>query len=64
VATRAAIRNVFVTGPLFVIEIGAAALVALFDPPLCVLGLPVLLLLVMHRTADLGLRRLARDRTS
>jgi hypothetical protein len=62
-AIRSAIRNILVTGPVFLVEVGIATLAAVVDPPLCVLGLPVLLLYTMHRTADLGLRRLERDRS-
>jgi hypothetical protein len=56
-SARLAVRNLLVTGPLFLAEIAAAAALTLIDPPLLLLGVPVLLLFVMQRTAQLGLRR-------
>jgi hypothetical protein len=38
---RLALQNFFVTGPLFVVEIAGAALVALLDPALLIIGLPL-----------------------
>ena len=56
-SARLAARNVFVTGPLFLLEIcGAAALIAT-APGLLVLGVPILLLQSMRVTALFGLRR-------
>jgi Protein of unknown function, DUF624 len=52
-----AVRNLFVTGPLFLIEIGGAAVLAWIDPPLLLLGLPLLALQLMRVTATFGLRR-------
>ena len=54
---RLAARNVFVTGPLFLAEICGATVLALIDPALLVLGVPVLLLQCMRVTALFGLRR-------
>ena len=54
---RLAIRNLFVTGPLFLVEIGGAAVLAWIDPPLLLLGLPLLALQLMRVTANFGLRR-------
>jgi hypothetical protein len=54
---RLAARNVFVTGPLFLIEICGAAAVIMTDPGLLVLGVPILLLQFMRITALFGLRR-------
>jgi hypothetical protein len=54
---RLAVRNLFVTGPLFLVEIAGAAIIALIDPPLLLLGVPILLLHLMKLTAQLGLRR-------
>ena len=54
---RLAARNVFVTGPLFLAEICGAVVLALIDPALLVLGVPVLLLQCMRVTALFGLRR-------
>jgi hypothetical protein len=54
---RLAVRNLFVTGPLFLIEIVGATVLALIDPPLLLLGIPILLLDLMRRTARFGLRR-------
>jgi hypothetical protein len=52
-----AVRNLFTTGPLFVLEMVAAAFAILLDVPLVLLGLPAALLYVMRLTALLGLRR-------
>jgi hypothetical protein len=52
-----AVRTIVVTGPLFLAEIAAAALVTLADPALLLLGIPVALLALMRVTACLGLRR-------
>jgi hypothetical protein len=57
---RLGISNVLVTGPLFLIVIGGAAVLAWLDPPLLLLGLPLLALQLMRVTADLGLRRAGR----
>jgi hypothetical protein len=52
-----AMRNILVTGPLFLAEIaGATALIAI-DPALVLLGVPLLLLQLMRLTAQLGLHR-------
>ena len=56
-AVALAVRYLFTTGPLFVLELSAAALAALLDVPLVLLGLPAALLYVMRLTALLGLRR-------
>jgi hypothetical protein len=54
---RLAVRNLFVTGPLFLIEIVGAALLALADPALVLIGLPITLVCVMRATAQYGFRR-------
>lgn len=51
------LRNLFVTGPLFLAEVGAAVGISLLDPGLLVLGVPILLLNAMRATADRGLSR-------
>ncbi|MGC8628050.1 MAG: hypothetical protein ACP5VR_10990 [Acidimicrobiales bacterium] len=56
-AIALAVRNLFTTGVLFVLETTAAALAALLDAPLLLLGLPVALLWSMRLTANFGLRR-------
>ena len=56
-ALSLAIRNLPVTGPLFLAEIAAATTLALIAPALLMLGLPVLLLSMMRLTAQFGLRR-------
>jgi hypothetical protein len=56
ISVRLAIRNVFATGPLFVIEIVGAALLALLDPPLLLIGLPLALVSLLRLTAGFGLR--------
>jgi hypothetical protein len=57
---RLGISNALVTGPLFLIEIGGAAVLAWIDPPLLLLGLPLLALQLMRVTANVGLRRAGR----
>ena len=52
-----AVRNLFTTGPLFVLEMVAATLAVLLDAPLLLLGIPVALLYSVRLTALLGLRR-------
>jgi hypothetical protein len=52
-----AIRNLLVTGPLFLVEIAGATAVTLIDPALALLGIPLLLLQLMRLTAQFGLRR-------
>ena len=54
---RLAVRNILVTGPLFLAELLGAGLLTLIDAPLLLLGLPVALLALMRLTALLGLRR-------
>ncbi len=56
-SVRLALRNVLITGPLFVVEALGAALLALLDPPLLVIGLPLALLCLMRLTARFGLNR-------
>jgi hypothetical protein len=64
VSTRLAIRNVFATGPLFVVEIVGATLLALLDPPLLLIGLPLALLALMRVTAGFGLRMARFDQVA
>jgi uncharacterized membrane protein YesL len=54
---RLAIRNLPVTGVLFLIVIGGAAALSWVDPPLLLLGLPLLALQLLRLTADVGLGR-------
>ena len=61
-SARLAIRNLFVTGPLFLAEIALVAVPAVVDPALLLLGLPLLLLQLMRLTAQFGLRRSERQR--
>ena len=56
-SARLAIRNLLVTGPLFLAEIAAVTAGALIDPALLLLGLPLSLLALMRLTAQFGLRR-------
>lgn len=58
---RLAVRNLFVTGPLFALVIGGSAVLAWVDPPLLLLGLPLLALQLMRLSANFGLRRASRD---
>jgi hypothetical protein len=59
-AARLAIRNLLVTGPLFLAEIAAVTAAIVVDPGLLLLGLPLLLLQLMRVTAQFGLHRPAR----
>jgi hypothetical protein len=56
-AITLAVRNLFTTGPLFLLEMTVATLAVLLDAPLLLLGLPVALLYSMRLTANFGLRR-------
>jgi hypothetical protein len=56
-SAQLAVRNILITGPLFLLELTAAAAVTLIDPALLLLGLPVALLALIRLTARLGLRR-------
>jgi hypothetical protein len=62
-SAQLAVRHILITGPLFLIEIVAAAVVTLVDPALLLLGLPVALLALIRLTARLGLRRALIDRS-
>ena len=59
---RLAVRNVLVTGPLFLAELLGAGLLTLIDTPLLLLGLPAGLLGLMRLTALLGLRRASSEK--
>jgi hypothetical protein len=61
-SARLAIRNLFVTGPLFLAEIAVVTAGTLIDPALLLLGLPLLLLQLMRLTAQFGLRRAEQKR--
>jgi hypothetical protein len=61
-SARLAIRNLLVTGPLFLAEIALVAVPGVVDPALLLLGLPLLLLQLMRLTAQFGLRRSERQR--
>jgi hypothetical protein len=54
---RLAVRNLFVTGPLFLVEMVGATLLALADPALVLIGLPIALVYAMRTTAQYGFRR-------
>jgi hypothetical protein len=61
-SARLAIRNLLVTGPLFLAEIALVTVPAVIDPGLLLLGLPLVLLQLMRLTAQFGLRRAERKR--
>jgi hypothetical protein len=61
-SARLAIRNLVVTGPLFLAEIALVTAATVIDPGLLLLGLPLLLLQLMRLTAQFGLRRAERKR--
>lgn len=54
---RLALQNLFVTGPLVVVEVVGAVLLGLLDPALMLIGLPLAFLILVRLTAGLGLRR-------
>jgi len=56
-----AVRNLLTTGPLFVAEFVATALLLLLDPVLALIGLPLLLIQCLRVTARLGVRRVERS---
>ncbi|HMK96853.1 MAG TPA: hypothetical protein VK425_04850 [Acidimicrobiales bacterium] len=56
-SVQVALRNLFLTGPLFVGELAGAALLGLVDPVLVLIGLPLGCLCLLRLTAELGLRR-------
>ena len=58
-----AVRNLPTTGPLFVAEFVATALLLLLDPALALIGVPILLLQSLRLTAQLGVRRVERSRS-
>ena len=53
--------NLLTTGPLFLIEIVSATLLAFLDPALLLIALPLGLCSLMRLTAQFGLRRTRRD---
>jgi hypothetical protein len=55
------VRNLLTTGPLFVGEFVAAAVLVLLDPALALIGLPVVLVQCLRLTARLGLRKAERS---
>jgi hypothetical protein len=57
ISTRLAVRNMFTTGPLFAAEIAGATLLALLDPPLLMIGLPLAALSLIRLTAGPSLRK-------
>ena len=61
-SARLAVRNLLVTGPLFLAEIALVTAATVIDPALLLLGLPLLLLQLMRLTAQFGLRRAERKR--
>ncbi len=61
-SVRLAVRNLLATGPLFVVEVLGSAFLALLDPLLLVIGLPLGLLCLMRLTARFGLHRAGLDR--
>lgn len=63
-AGRLGLRNLPVTGPLFALEAIGAVAVALAEPALGAIVLPMALLGLVHRTALFGLRRASAPVTS
>lgn len=57
-SVRLAVRNLLVTGLLFVAEFVVTALALLLDPALGLIGLPLALLCLLRLTAELGARRM------
>ena len=61
ISVSLAVRNLPITGPLFVAEFTATALLLLLDPVLALIGVPILLLQCLRLTAQLGVRRVERS---
>jgi hypothetical protein len=57
VCAQLAVRNLLVTGPVFVVEIVAGTVLGVLDPALVLLGVPIVVLNLMRVTAEVGLRR-------
>ena len=55
-----AVRNLLTTGPLFVAEFAATAVLLLLNPALALIGVPILFLQCLRLTARLGVRRAER----
>jgi hypothetical protein len=58
-----AVRNILVTGPLFLAEMAAATIAIITIPALALFGVPLLLLQLMRLTAERGLRRVNTSRS-
>jgi uncharacterized membrane protein YesL len=58
-----AVRNIAVTGPLFLVELAGAAAFVYFVPALALFGVPLLLLQLMRVTAHIGLGRATSSRS-
>ncbi len=56
-----ALRNLATTGPLFVAECVATALLLLLDPAFALIGVPILFLQCLRLTAQVGVRRVERS---
>ena len=56
-AVKLAVRNVVMTGPLFVLEATVATLLGFLDPALVLIGLPLGFIQLVRLTARLGIRR-------
>ncbi len=56
-----AIQNLPSTGPLFVTEFVATALLLLLDPVLALIGVPILFFQCLRLTAQIGIRRVERS---
>jgi hypothetical protein len=62
IATKLALQNIFVTGPLFLLEGAVAFLLGLLDPALLLIGLPLAYLQLARHTAHLGIKRASQAR--
>jgi hypothetical protein len=58
-----AVRNILVTGPLFLAELAAATALIITVPALALLGVPLMLLQLMRLTAQRGLCRATTPRS-
>lgn len=61
-SVQLAVRNVLLTGPLFVGEFAVAALLLLLNPALALIGVPLGWLCLLRATAGLGVRHSGFDR--
>lgn len=63
-SVRLGLKNLFISGPLFVLAWGAAVFAGILDPALLLIGLPLALVASLRWSADRGLVRSGLARSS